>query len=59
MSGGMIWARYFLIHVFAYSTVIAVFENIISFAMDLWGWSRKKASWINMVYLSYFLCLVF
>ena len=27
----------------ALSTIIAVFENIISFAMDLWGWSRKKA----------------
>jgi NSS family neurotransmitter:Na+ symporter len=53
MSGGMIWGSlFFLFMCFAaYSTVIAVFENIISFAMDLWGWSRKKASWINMVLL--------
>ena len=26
----------------ALSTIIAVFENIVAFAMDL-GWSRKKA----------------
>jgi NSS family neurotransmitter:Na+ symporter len=31
----------------AYSTVIAVFENIISFGIDLWGWNRKKAAVIN------------
>ncbi|MEG2669999.1 MAG: sodium-dependent transporter, partial [Oscillospiraceae bacterium] len=33
----------------ALSTVIAVFENVISFANDLWGWSRKKAILINLV----------
>ncbi|MCI8405258.1 MAG: hypothetical protein HFE49_10230 [Clostridia bacterium] len=33
----------------ALSTVIAVFENIISFAMDLWGWSRKKSVIVNIV----------
>ena len=33
----------------ALSTVIAVFENIISFAIDLWGWSRKKAILVNLV----------
>ena len=27
----------------ALSTVIAVFENLISFSMDKWGWSRKTA----------------
>ena len=53
MSGGRIWGSlFFLFMCFAaYSTVIAVFENIISFAMDLWGWSRKKASFINMILL--------
>jgi NSS family neurotransmitter:Na+ symporter len=35
----------------AFSTVIAVFENIMSFGMDLWGWSRKKASIINIFLL--------
>jgi NSS family neurotransmitter:Na+ symporter len=53
MSGGRIWGSLFFIFMCfaAYSTVIAVFENIISFAMDLWGWSRKKAAYINMVLL--------
>ena len=31
------------------STIIAVFENIIAFAMDLTGCSRKKAVAINLV----------
>ena len=49
MSGGRIWGSLFFIFMTfaAYSTVIAVFENIIAFGMDLWGWSRKKASIIN------------
>jgi len=33
----------------ALSTIIAVFENILSFAMDLWGWSRKKAAVVNVL----------
>ena len=53
MSGGRIWGSLFFIFMTfaAYSTVIAVFENIISFGMDLWGWSRKKASIINIFLL--------
>jgi len=49
MVGGRIWGSLFFIFMTfaAYSTVIAVFENIISFGMDLWGWSRKKAAIIN------------
>ncbi len=51
MTGGRIWgALFFLFMSFAaLSTVIAVFENILSFAMDLWGWSRKKAVMVNIV----------
>ncbi len=51
MSAGRIWGTLFFIFMTfaAYSTVIAVFENIISFGMDLWGWSRKKASIINTI----------
>ena len=30
-------------------TVVAVFENILSFAMDLLGWSRGKAVMVNLV----------
>ena len=33
----------------ALSTIIAVFENIICFAMDLFNWSRKKAVIINLI----------
>ena len=41
---------FFLFMTFAsLSTVIAVFENIISFTMDLKGWDRKKAVLINLV----------
>ena len=49
MSGGQLWgALFFLFMTFAaLSTVIAVFENILAFAMDLWGWSRKKSILIN------------
>lgn len=49
MAGGRIWGSLFFIFMSfaAFSTVIAVFENIISFGMDLWGWSRKKSSIIN------------
>ncbi len=51
MAGGNIWgALFFLFMTFAaLSTIIAVFENIISFGMDLFGWSRKKAVAINVV----------
>ncbi|MBR5613780.1 MAG: sodium-dependent transporter [Clostridia bacterium] len=49
MAGGRIWGSLFFVFMSfaALSTVVAVFENILSFAMDLWGWSRKKAVWIN------------
>lgn len=51
MGGGRFWgALFFLFMTFAaVSTVIAVFQNIISFAMDLTGCSRKKAVLINIV----------
>lgn len=53
MTGGKIWgALFFLFMSFAaLSTVIAVFENILSFAMDLWGWKRNKAVLFNIVLL--------
>lgn len=50
MAGGRIWGTLFFAFMSfaALSTVIAVFENIISFAMDLWNFSRKKAVIINI-----------
>lgn len=51
MAGGQLWGTLFFIFMSfaALSTVIAVFENIISFAIDLWGWSRKKAVLVNLI----------
>jgi NSS family neurotransmitter:Na+ symporter len=51
MPGGYIWGiLFFLFMVFAcLSTVIAVFENIVAFAMDKTGCSRQKATLINAV----------
>lgn len=51
MVGSRIWGTLFFIFMSfaALSTVIAVFENILSFAMDLWGWSRKKAVLVNAI----------
>ena len=48
MKGGRFWgALFFLFMSFAaLSTIIAVFQNIISFAQDLWNWSVKKAALI-------------
>lgn len=51
MAGGRIWGTlFFLFMTFAsFSTVIAVFENIMSFAMDMFGMSRQKAAFINCI----------
>lgn len=51
MSGGRIWGTLFFVCMIfaAMSTIIAVFENIISFAIDLTGCSRKKAVIINLI----------
>ena len=53
MAGGRIWGSlFFLFMTFAaFSTVIAVFQNIIACARDLWGWSLKKSTLINGVLL--------
>ena len=51
MSGGRLWGSLFFLFMSfaAFSTIIAVFENILSFAMDLTGCSRKKAVAVNLV----------
>ncbi len=50
---GNVWGCLFFIFLSfaALSTVFAVFENIIACAMDLFGWSRKKAAVINGIAL--------
>lgn len=49
MAGGRIWGTlFFLFMTFAsFSTVIAVFENLVSFVSDTFHISRKKSSVIN------------
>ena len=48
IAGRIVGAFFFLFMSFAaLSTVIAVFENIVAFAMDKLGWSRTKAVLIN------------
>lgn len=53
MAGGRLWGSLFFIFMSfaALSTIIAVFENIISFGMDLWGWSRKKTIFFNLIFI--------
>lgn len=51
LPGGRLWGSlFFLFLTFAaFSTVFAVFENIIACTIDLFGWSRKKASLIGCI----------
>lgn len=53
MAGGRIWGSlFFLFMTFAaLSTIIAVFQNIITCTRDLWGWSVKKAALIDGILL--------
>jgi len=53
MAGGRIWGTlFFLFMTFAsFSTVIAVFENLLAFCVDTFGWSRKKAVIANCVFM--------
>ncbi len=51
MPAGRFWGTLFFVFLTfaAFSTVIAVFENIISCVCDLFGWSKKKACLISGV----------
>ena len=54
MAGGRFWGTlFFLFMIFAsFSTVLAVFENILAICMDTFGWSRKKAVLVNFSVLA-------
>lgn len=54
MAGGRVWGTLFFVFMTfaAFSTILAVFENIISCGMDLFHWSRKKSCLINLVALT-------
>lgn len=51
MPMGRLWSTLFFLFMSfaALSTVVAVFEHIIANSIDMWGWSRKKASLFNLV----------
>ena len=51
MALGRLWGTLFFVFMAfaAFSTVLAVFENIMSCWMDMTGWSRKKVAVINAV----------
>ncbi|MDR2889813.1 MAG: sodium-dependent transporter, partial [Lachnospiraceae bacterium] len=51
MPLGRLWGTLFFVFMLfaALSTVVAVFENIISFGMEKAGWSRRKSVAINLV----------
>ena len=51
MPGGRVWGALFFLFLFfaALSTIVGVFENIVSFGIDLFGFSRKKSVGINIV----------
>ena len=53
MPGGRFWGiLFFLFMTFAsFSTVIAVFENILSTCIDTFGWSRRRAVAVNAVFV--------
>ncbi|MCR5009239.1 MAG: sodium-dependent transporter [Oribacterium sp.] len=53
MTGGQLWGSlFFLFMSFAsFSTVITVFENLLSTSIDNFNWTRKKAVLINCIFI--------
>lgn len=54
MAAGRLWGTLFFVFMSfaAFSTILAVFENIISCGMDLFHWTRKKSCMINLIALT-------
>ncbi len=53
MPGGRIWGTLFFVFMsFAsFSTVTAVFENLVAWPTDNWGWSRGKSVICNLIFI--------
>ena len=53
LPGGRVWGSLFFVFMSfaALSTVLAVFENLVSCSVDLFGWGRKKACLLNGIAL--------
>jgi len=58
MQGGQFWGSLFFMFLTfaAMTTIIGIFENIMAFTIDEWGWKRKKAALINGIVI-FFLSL--
>ncbi|SET19567.1 sodium-dependent transporter [[Clostridium] polysaccharolyticum] len=54
MEQGRIWGTLFFVFMSfaALSTIIAVFENIVSMTMELGNMSRKRSVWLNCIAIS-------
>lgn len=54
MHGGRLWGALFFLFLFfaALTTIVGVFENIVSFGMDLFGFTRKKSVAINILLIT-------
>ena len=53
MAAGRLWGTLFFVFMTfaAFSTILAVFENIIACTSDLFGWSKKKSCLIDCIAL--------
>ena len=53
MAGGRIWGSlFFLFMTFAsFSTVIAVFQNLMAACEENFGWAKKKTAFINCIFM--------
>ncbi len=51
LAGGRFWGSLFFVFMSfaAFSTVLAVFENIVTCVSELTGWSRKKSCVVNCI----------
>ena len=51
VAGGRVWGGLFFLFLSfaAFTTLVAVVENIISFDIDLFGWSRKKSTLVSLI----------
>ena len=51
MKMGRLWGSLFFVFMTfaAFSTVLAVFENIMAMCMDMFGWSRRKSGFVNTI----------
>jgi len=54
MPLGNVWGALFFVFMSfaALSTVVAVFESLIAWAMEKWGWSRRRASITNGIMIA-------